>query len=143
MVLRWVAHDEDMTTAPVLDAEALSRLGEELGDTDTLCGFLRRYVAMLDQRIDRLECALSIQDHEGWMDAVLSLKTSSALAGAEALAAEAAALQEGSRDRTSVTCTAIACSGEALAMLRRLAAETSRQLRAFLQRLTASDGCPA
>ena len=143
MVLRWVAHDEDMTTAPVLDAEALSRLGEELGDTDTLCGFLRRYVAMLDQRIDRLECALSIQDHEGWMDAVLSLKTSSALAGAQALALEAAALQEGSRGHTSVTCTAITCGVEALAALRRLAAETSRQLRAFVQRLTASDGCPA
>lgn len=132
-----------MTTPPVLDTEALSRLGEELGDTDALCGFLHRYIAMLDQRVDRLERALSAQDYEGWMDAVLSLKTSSALAGAEALALEAAALQEGSRGRTSVTCTAITCGVEALAALRRLAAETSRQLRVFVQQLTAPAGRPA
>lgn len=132
-----------MFTAPVLDTEALSRLGEELGDTDTLCGFLRRYVAMLDQRIDRLERALSTRDHEGWMDAVLSLKTSSALAGAEALAAEAAALQAGSPGGTSVTCASFGCGGEAMAALRRLAGETARQLRAFLRQTEASATPPS
>ena len=132
-----------MTAPPVLDTRALDRLGEQLGDADALCGFLRRYLAMLDERIARLERALRTEDHEGWMDAVLSLKTSSALAGAQALALEAAALQEGSRGHSSVTCTAITCGVEALSALRRLAAETSRQLRAFVQQLTASAGCPA
>lgn len=130
-----------MTTAPVLDTEALSRLGEELGDSDTLRGFLRRYVAMLDQRIDRLERALSAQDHEGWMDAVLSLKTSSALAGAEALALEAAALQEDALAPASAHAAEITCRAGAMAVLRRLAAETSRQLCAFLQQLGAAGGC--
>lgn len=124
-----------MTTAPVLDADALSRLAEQLDDTDALRGFLHRYIAMLDQRIDRLERALSAQDREGWMDAVLSLKTSSALAGAQALTVQAAALQENAQARTSVTCTAIHCTAEALEMLRSLAEETSHQLRAFLQQL--------
>lgn len=124
-----------MTTAPVLDTHVLSRLGQELGDIDTLCGFLRRYVAMLDQRIDRLERALSAQDREGWMDAVLSLKTSSALAGAEALAAEAAVLQEEAQAPTSVTCAAITCRDGAMELLRCLAQETACQLRIFLRQL--------
>ena len=132
-----------MTAPPVLDTRALDRLGEQLGDADALCGFLRRYLAMLDERIARLERALRTEDHEGWMDAVLSLKTSSALAGAEALAAEAAALQAGSPGGTSVTCASFGCGGEAMAALRRLAGETARQLRAFLRQTEASATPPS
>src|SRR5699024_12831505 len=97
-----------------------------------------RSQAMMDERIDSLERALLTEDHEGWMDAALSLQTSSALAGAEALAAEAAALQEGSPGGTSVTCASFGCGGEAIAALRRLAAETARQLRAFLEQSAAT-----
>lgn len=124
-----------MTTAPVLDAEALRRLGDELGDADVLCGFLRRYVAMLDQRVERLERALAAQDHEDWMDAVLSLKTSSALAGARALADLAAGLQAEAEHRRSASWmhwSATECRAESMRILRGLAAETARQLRLFL-----------
>lgn len=125
-----------MTTAPVLDTDALRRLGEQLGDADILCGFIRRYVTMLDQRIERLERALSVQDHEGWMDAVLSLKTSSALAGAKGLAVLAARLQEDcehNRSASPVHRSAVDCRAEDMKILRGVAAQTARQLRIFLQ----------
>lgn len=126
-----------MTTAPVLDTDALRRLGDELGDKDILCGFLRRYVTMLDQRIDRLEHALAAQDHAAWMDAVLSLKTSSSLAGARALAEQAADLQAHAGDPSPAAETrwsAAGCLAEGMAILRALAAETTRQVRLFLRR---------
>lgn len=125
-----------MTNAPVLDAVALRRLAEQLEDDDVLCEFLRRYLGMLDQRIDRLERALIAQDREDWMDAVLSLKTSSALAGAQALAAEAALLQEDAQappSGASATRDAGTCRSGPMDGLRELAAETARQLRAALQ----------
>lgn len=124
-----------MTTAPVLDTDALRRLSDELGDVDMLCGFIRRYVAMLDQRIERLERALAAQDHEGWMDAVLSLKTSSTLAGAQALADLAAGLQEDAEHRPAASWarwSAAECRAEGMKILRGLAAETAHQLLVFL-----------
>lgn len=129
-------HAEAMTTAPVLDTDALHRLGEELGDADILCGFLRRYVAMLAQRIARLEHALAAQDHEDWMDAVLSLKTSSAQAGAPALAALVSGLQEDTEHRASASWerwSAAGCRAEGMKALRGLAAETVRQLLIYLR----------
>src|SRR5699024_9861481 len=93
------------------------------------------------QRIERLEHAVSAQDHDSWMDAVLSLKTSSALAGAQALSTLAARLQEGTGHPGSPSwrrwCAA-GCS-EVLGTLRELAEETARQLRLFLQQF----GAPA
>lgn len=124
-----------MTTAPVLDTDALGRLGEQLGDTDMLCGFIRRYEAMLDQRVERLQRALSAQDHEDWMDAVLSLKTSSAMAGAQALSTLAARLQEdfARRPPAPVHWPAMDRLAEIMETLRRLAAETACQMRLFVQ----------
>lgn len=129
-------HAEAMTTAPVLDTDALRRLGEELGDADMLCGFIRRYVAMLDERIERLERALAAQDHEDWMDAVLSLKTSSALAGAQALADLTSGLQEDAEHRASASWkrwSAAGCRAEGMKALRGLAAESASQLLIYLR----------
>lgn len=126
-----------MTTAPVLDTDALRRLGDELGDADILCEFIRRYVAMLDGRIDRLECALAAQDHEDWTDAVLSLKTSSALAGAQALADLTAGLQEDAEHSASASWarwSAAGCRAEGMTALRGVAAETAGQLLIYLRR---------
>lgn len=145
-----------MSTPPVLDDDALQRLGEQLGDSDALCGFLRRYLALLDQRIARLDRALKSADQSDWMDAVLSLKTSSAMAGALALADQAAELQHESASCPSWHAPAASAAfagsveslagpaggtsagpastrrAELMACLRRLAEETSRQLRIFL-----------
>lgn len=148
-----------MSTTQVLDDAALHRLGEQLGDSDILCGFLRRYLALLDARIARLERALRAEDQDDWMDAVLSLKTSSSLVGAQALAERAAELQQefaacpswcappestahatpapgasgASTAGPATTGSEIARRTERMACLRRLAAETARQLRVFLQ----------
>jgi HPt (histidine-containing phosphotransfer) domain-containing protein len=124
-----------MTTAPVLDTDALDRLAEQLGDPEVLCGFIRRYESMLGQRVDRLHHALTTQDHEDWMDAVLSLKTSSAMAGAAALSRAAAELQDqlAKRPPAPVRWPATDCLEKILAKLRHLAAETARQLRAFIE----------
>lgn len=141
MDLRRAAHDGAMPTTPVLDDDALHRLGEQLGSADVLCGFLRRYLALLDQRIARLEHALDCSDQEDWMDAVLSLKTSSAMAGAQALAQTAADLQQESVSCPSWCAPAQSSArgagstrrAEYMACLRRLAAETAGQLRHFLR----------
>lgn len=117
--------------APVLDIDALRVLGEELGDADVLCSFLRRYLSMLERRIERLEQALSIADRDGWMDAALSLKTSSAMAGAHALSEQVASLQEGFAALASGA--ARRCAAEGMACVRRIAAETARQLWLYLQ----------
>ncbi|MGP5625570.1 hypothetical protein [Brachybacterium alimentarium] len=127
-----------MPTAPVLDHEALRSLGEELGDSDIFCGFLRRYVALLDQRLERLEHALGAADHDEWMDAVLSLQTSSVQAGARALAEQAADLQ-----RDSAPCPSWAAAprygaahrARRMTGLHVLAVETAHQLRVVLQQV--------
>jgi HPt (histidine-containing phosphotransfer) domain-containing protein len=126
-----------MTTAPVLDTDALGRLEEQLGDTDMLCEFIRRFEAMLDQRVERLQRALSAQDHDDWMDAVLSLKTSATMAGAKALSTLAASLQEdfAKRPPKPVSWPARDRLCEIMESVRQLAAETSRQLRLFMQRV--------
>jgi HPt (histidine-containing phosphotransfer) domain-containing protein len=124
-----------MSTAPVLDLDALRLMGEELGDPSILCGFLRRYVTLLDGRVDRLERALVVRDREGWFDAALSLKASSAMAGAQALAERIADLQEDlAPERGSAPCRpGLACPAVAVACLRELATETARQVQGFLQ----------
>lgn len=134
-VLRESAHDEAMSTAPVIDLDALRLMGDELGDPAILCGFLRHYVALLDRRVGRLERALALRDREGWMDAALSLKASSAMAGAQALTETVAALQEDlAPEMGSGPCRAgLACPAVAMACLRTLATETARQVQSFLQ----------
>jgi HPt (histidine-containing phosphotransfer) domain-containing protein len=92
---------------------------------------------MLDQRVERLHHALNTQDHDDWMDAVLSLKTSSAMAGAAALSELAAELQDRLADRPPdpIRWPMADCLESVMTRLRRLAGETARQLRLFLDRL--------
>ena len=129
-----------MSTAPVLDDDALHRLAEQLDDRDALHGFLRRYLGLLDQRIARLEHALHAGDREEWKDAVLSLRASSAMAGAQALAERAAAVEQ-EPAACSSRCVPVDLSAPGterprratrMEGLRRLAAETARQLRLVL-----------
>lgn len=128
-------------TAPVLDLDALRVLGEELGDADVLCTFLRRYLEMLDRRIERLERALSVEDRDSWMDAALSLRTSSAMAGAQALSEQVGILQGVLGSPASSA--ARRCAAEGMARLRRIAAETTRQLRAFLLSVASTAATPS
>ncbi len=99
---------------------------------------------MLDQRVERLHHALNTQDHDDWMDAVLSLKTSSAMAGASALSELAAELQDhlAKRPPEPVRWPMADCLESVMTTLRDLAKETAHQLRLFLDRL-AGTPCPA
>lgn len=83
-----------MNDASLLDIAALRRLSEQLGDDAVLCRFLQRYRSLLARRISRLEVALREEDAAGWDDALLSLQTSSELAGARALAERTSDLGE-------------------------------------------------
>jgi HPt (histidine-containing phosphotransfer) domain-containing protein len=128
-----------MSAAPVLDTEALARLEEQLGDADVLCRFLRRYVDMLDQRLERLDHALRAEDRAAWMDAALSLKASSSMACAQALAEHTAALQDDIAPCPAATApepSALHRRRQEMAWLRELAGETAGQLQGFLRQVS-------
>ncbi|PNI07741.1 Hpt domain-containing protein [Arthrobacter sp. AFG7.2] len=72
---------------PLVDQSVLDRLREELEEDDGYCKvFVGNFIEYLPHRIGRLRLALTTGDLEGSVDAVLSLKTSSQMVGAERLA---------------------------------------------------------
>ena len=89
--------------APLVDPAALQDLGVQLDSPAVAKGFARDYTRMWDQRYRALAAALERGDLAGSMDAVLSLKTSSAMVGGLRLAQLAGelegALREGDLDR--------------------------------------------
>jgi HPt (histidine-containing phosphotransfer) domain-containing protein len=79
---------------PLVDHSVLDRLREELEDDGGYCRvFVGNYIDYLPHRIGRLQLALTTGDLDGSVDAVLSLKTSSQMVGAERLASLAIALE--------------------------------------------------
>jgi len=78
-------YDDDR--APLLDSSVLLRLREELdGDEGVWKVFIQNFVNHLPARTEKLRLALTTGDSAGAMVAVLSLKTSSQMVGAERLA---------------------------------------------------------
>ncbi|MFJ5959072.1 Hpt domain-containing protein [Pseudarthrobacter oxydans] len=88
---------------PLVDRSVLDRLGRELDDDGE--GYTRifvaNFIACLPGRIERLRLALTTGDLEAAVDAVLSLKTSSQMVGAERLAALAMDLETEVRGEAS------------------------------------------
>lgn len=123
-----------MTTVPVLDARVLGRLGQDLGDPALLCTFVDRYANLLESRILRVERALAAHDLEDWHDAALSLRTSSAMAGAAALAELVAELQRTVEENPLADVEWLCNDRLAAAILdlKLLAEETNARLRAFV-----------
>jgi HPt (histidine-containing phosphotransfer) domain-containing protein len=77
----------DDAPRPLVDQSVLDRLREELEEDEGYCKvFVGNFIECLPQRIGRLRLALTTGDLEGSVDAVLSLKTSSQMVGAERLA---------------------------------------------------------
>lgn len=74
---------------PLVDRSVLDRLGRELDDDGEgyTSIFVANFITCLPGRIERLRLALTTGDLEAAVDAVLSLKTSSQMVGAERLAA--------------------------------------------------------
>src|SRR6478609_3866224 len=88
---------EDLPAAPLVDPAALQDLGAQLDTPAVAKGFARDYTRMWDQRYRSLASALERGDLAGSMDAVLSLKTSSAMVGGLRLAQLAGELENALR----------------------------------------------
>ncbi|MDQ0663502.1 HPt (histidine-containing phosphotransfer) domain-containing protein [Arthrobacter ulcerisalmonis] len=71
---------------PLIDAAVLDELEDELAGPGLAQRFARDYTAMWDLRLARLETAIYSQDEDLALDAVISLKISSAMVGGLRLA---------------------------------------------------------
>lgn len=100
---------------PLVDPAALQDLGTELDSPSVAKGFARDYARMWDRRYRCLASALDRRNQAGSLEAVLSLKTSSAMVGGVQLAELAAELQVairgGDMDRARSLLARVAESG--------------------------------
>ncbi|BCW79514.1 MULTISPECIES: Hpt domain-containing protein [unclassified Arthrobacter] len=71
---------------PLIDAAVLEELEDELAGSGLAQRFARDYAAMWDLRLARLGTAVDSQDEASALDAVISLKISSAMVGGLRLA---------------------------------------------------------
>ncbi|PTT68501.1 Hpt domain-containing protein [Arthrobacter sp. HMWF013] len=82
-----MSYDFPGSSTPVLDGSVLGSLRDELeGDERMWHEFIRDYLRLLPSRVERLRQSLTAGDVDGAMDALLSLRTSSQMAGAGRLA---------------------------------------------------------
>lgn len=88
----------DPVAPPLVDPAALQDLGVQLESPAVAKGFARDYANMWDQRYGSLSSAVVRGDHAAALDAVLSLKTSSARVGGVRLAQLAGELESAVRD---------------------------------------------
>lgn len=89
----------DGNVPPLLDPAVLERLRDELEDDEGVWKvFVEAFIAQMPQRLQKVRLALTTGDLPGGMDAVLSLKTSSQMVGAERLAGLAMDLERSIRD---------------------------------------------
>jgi hypothetical protein len=128
----------DDAPRPLVDQSVLDRLREELEEDELYCKvFVGNFIECLPDRIGRLRLALTTGDLEGSVDAILSLKTSSQMVGAERLAGLAMELEGEIRTE--------ARAADAAVVLPRLAATFLRPInvcsRMTMHRLQAQ--CPS
>lgn len=71
-----------VTEATALEPCRLQELADELGDPSPALGFLSNYLSMLPDRVLSISNGLCGHNAEASMDAILSLKISSAMVGA-------------------------------------------------------------
>jgi len=86
-------------TPPLVDPSALQELGSQLDSPAVAKGFARDYTNMWDRRYQSLASSLGSGDDAAALDAVLSLKTSSAMVGGVRLAELARELEDAIRVR--------------------------------------------
>lgn len=112
---------DDINALPLLDPAVLDRLRTELEDDDGVWKvFVQNFVEHLPRRTEKLRLTLTTGDLAGAMDAVLSLKTSSQMVGAERLAGLALDLERSLRHES--------IDIEPARVLPRLAADRLRQI---------------
>ncbi|MET4133947.1 Hpt domain-containing protein [Pseudarthrobacter sp. PvP090] len=93
------AEAKDDAQPPLVDPSALQELGSQLASPAVAQGFARDYTNMWDRRYHSLATSLDSGDHAAALDAVLSLKTSSAMVGGVRLAQLARELEDAIRVR--------------------------------------------
>ncbi|TLM81799.1 Hpt domain-containing protein [Pseudarthrobacter sp. NamE5] len=112
---------------PLLDPAVLERLRADLEDDEGVWKvFIEDYISNLPHRLQRVRLTLTTGDVTGAMDAVLSLKTSSQMVGAEMLAGLAEDLEQSLREEVR--------TGDPAVVLPRLAAEHLRRIKQCAQR---------
>lgn len=117
----------DGSAPPLLDPAVLERLRDELeGDEGVWKVFVEAFIAQMPQRLQKVRLTLTTGDLPGAMDAVLSLKTSSQMVGAERLAALAHELEKSLRAEAGTEDPAL--------VLPRLAADHLRRIKQCAQR---------
>jgi hypothetical protein len=80
-----------------VEPEILAELETELDGPDLARGFARDYAALWDQRFSRLAAAVDAQNRPDALDAVVSLRITSAMVGGIRLASLAQALEDAIR----------------------------------------------
>lgn len=117
----------DGYSLPLLDPAVLERLRNELEDNEGIWKvFVEGFIAQMPQRLQKVRLALTTGDMAGAMDAVLSLKTTSKMVGAERLASLAYELEQSLREEASTADPAVA--------LPRIAADHLRRIKQCAQR---------
>ena len=128
----------DDAPRPLVDQSVLDRLRDELEEEEGYSRvFVGNFIEFLPQRLGRLRLALTTGDLEGSMDAVLSLKTSSQMVGAERLAGLALDLENEIRAEARHADMAVALPRLAATYLRQIT-QCSSQTMHLLQ----SQCCP-
>lgn len=118
---------------PLVDKAVLDRLRKELEEDGGYCRiFVGNFIDYLPHRVGRLRLALTTGDLDASVDAVLSLKTSSQMVGAERLAGLATALEGEIRSGGPDADAAVVLPKLAASFLRRIS-QCSRQTMDRLQ----------
>lgn len=97
-------HTSRISRSPLLDPAVLKDLAEDVGP-QAATAFAREFAAMWSRRRDALSRALARDDPAEAMDAVLSLRVSSAMVGARRLEELAARLESDLRTKGLASAT--------------------------------------
>ena len=126
---------DEAQALPLLDSSVLDRLRAELDDDEGVWSvFVQDFVAHLPARTEKLRMALTTADLGGARNAVLSLKTSSQMVGAENLAGLAFELEHSIRAAARDDDPEVALPRLAAAYLTRLR-QSADQTAYLLERL--------
>lgn len=126
--------DVRMSSRSVIDAAVLRGLHEAIGDPSAFCAFVRRYVEMMQGRLDRLHEALSSGERREMRDAALSLRASSEMVGARVLAQHVQSLQQSVNSFDTAQNPCAAWITARVLEMQHAADETCAQLHALLRR---------
>ncbi|WP_051427612.1 Hpt domain-containing protein [Arthrobacter sp. H20] len=85
---------QPLDNMPLVDQEALRALSDQLENPSALTSFVLDFVQAWEEKYLRFADAVERRDHAAALDAVLSIKTTSAMVGAARLAGLAARIEE-------------------------------------------------